>query len=35
MYLVVDWKINDWVENHEDMKGNLINVTAGEYTATF
>lgn len=34
MYLVVGWKINDWGENHEDIKGNLINVTADEYIAT-
>lgn len=34
-YTVVDWKIYYWGENHEDIKGNHINVTIDEYTATF
>lgn len=32
---MVDWKIYYWGENHEDIKGNHINVTKDEYTATF
>lgn len=30
-YIVVDWKIYYWGENHEDIKGNHINVTIDEY----